>query len=458
MPVTGSTLWPHQAEAVTKGLRYGHVACFLPPGSGKTRIALELTRRWGRSALPILVITEPAQAHAWGAEARKWLPALPVTVAARGPTPPRRLLVVGTIGAIVINYHAVFALREQLRSRSWGTVILDESAAISTPAARVTKTLWVSSSLVHAPHRVILQAWPFRKGLDQVFAPFRFVDGGDALGTRFFDFRQTYFTPDPSGYGWTPQIGAEARLAEAVAGKSVILREDEFDRRHGLPDEVERDVVVPLEGRLRTTYDDARRDWHVEGRNIEASTERAMRLLQIASGVVWTDPANPEFVPDNPKTQTLIDMSKGWDSEERIVVYGWWVAEVEGLVQALHAATGRPTFALRSGSDYAETLGAWVSSSGGVLVCQARMAKGWQEGACARYAVFHSQPYSAYDRNQAIRRLKRPPQTRVVHVVNLIADDTLDTQHLQGLREERDFAELVQRMVQRAQQSDVEEN
>jgi hypothetical protein len=428
-------MWAHQQQLIDLAELHGHAAGFLPPGSGKTRVGLELINsKWKP---PALVIAPVHCAHRWEEDSHKWAPNLKVLTLIKGSKAARVKKLQEGWDVVVINYESVWTLRKDLQLIPWSAVILDESYRIATPNARVTKT--IDFYLGDVPHRLILTAWPAHKRLQGVFSQFRFVDRGEALGTTFSKFRYGYFTPDVRGFGWAPQEGAERRIAAKIAEKSVTLKEEDLKKDLGLPDIIEVTESCELSGPSKEAYESARTDWQVAGVDIDGAGVRALRMVQAASGVVMG-----EFV-DNPKTKLLIEMLDEWDENERVVVWGYFRAEISGIAEAVKK-TGRQVFIIMGGSDAASVLAAWKRVPGAVLVAQTDTGYGW-EGVESRYCVFHGRPKSAATRHQCIRRIARHGQTRPVLVVDLVATGTLDEKYLQTLREERDYVDMIRDLV-----------
>lgn len=435
-------LWSHQERAIERGLERGSVACFVAPGGGKTRIALELARRWGR--WPCLVLAPASAAQVWERQSRLWIPEIRTRVLMRGSTERRKPSLEVARGIVVVNYEAFWGLRREIRARKWGTVILDEADRIANPAARITRALDTSDSVREAEHRVALTPWPSRKRLENVFSVLRFVDES-ALGRRFGDFRMAYFSMDPSGFGWNPQPGAERRIAEKIAGMSVVVRDEDLKGTLGLPDHVEEVLEAPLDGKLLELYREAHRDWTLNGEDIEGGGVRALRLVQIPSGVVAD-----EFLP-GPKTRLLVDWLRGIDERERVVVFAWFRSEIRGVAEAVRE-TGRKSWSLMGGDDVGQVLDDWKREPGGVLVVQHNLAVSWSATE-SRYAIFHSQPPSAHIRHQCLRRLVRAGQERSVLVLDLVAAKTLDAERLAALKEEKDWIDLLRDLVRSRSES-----
>jgi len=399
-------------------------------------MALELLREW--DAWPVLVVAPKGCAHVWPEQAKLWLDR-PCRVITSGDMTERCSEVSRTHrGIAVVNYEALWGLRKTLGRMEWGGIVLDEAKMIATPGARMTRV--VDTYLRWIEHRIALTAWPIHKHLDDVFAPFRFVDGGDALGRTFSDFRWQYFIPEPDGYGWTPRGGAEREVADKIRSKSVVLVDAEMKRLAGLPDAVFERIEVELDGKGREIYREAKKDWSVLGEDIDGAGVRAMRMMQACHGV-----ALEQFF-GGAKAEALVKFVGELPADERIVVFGWYRAEIEGLAEML-AGQGRGVYTARGGDDLGAKLGAWKRDPGGIFVCQAGMGIGWAATE-ARYCLFHSRPYSASARHQCIGRLVRAGQRRVVTVVDFVASGTVDAGYLKVLAEEKDFIDLVRNLIQ----------
>jgi len=435
------SLWAHQKDAITLGIHRGSAGIFHPPGSGKSRIICEILKQLGREAYPVLILTVVEQYEVWPVEMQKWLPGVRVRTAVAVSAKKRAHEVTLCAGVCVINYESFYASRGMIASRGFKTVVLDEAWRISNPAAKTTQA--VQTYMEDAKHRFVLSPWPTRKALKDVFSLVRFVDLGESLGKSSSGFNHTYMIPHPAGFGWLVRSGADKEVARKISSCCSIAHDQDIKGYTGVPDPVYSTISVKLRDEDKERYDLIVDEWQSGEEEILGAGVKYLRTLQASSGVF-----EGQFDPGFPKTRELVNQIKLIGDDEKIIVYGWFRPEIFGLSEVITAETGRPVMIAVGGmtESMGKLLQRWRETTGAVLVCQSAKTAGWHAHE-ARHCFFHSQPPTAMQRFQAIRRLSRPPQKRIVRVVDLVSRETLDRDVLDGLKTQRDFMDTFRRLV-----------
>ena len=189
-------LWPHQQEAIDKIAPLGRGMLGMDTGTGKSRVALELLRRWG--CRRTLIVCPLAMVRVWPRELSKHgfdLRALPLD---RRSTDRRArdMLAADLCSyvdeqpfAAILNYQAVIgkALAEALFAIQWDCLILDESHMAKGPESKASKLLWQLSAQV--THRLGLTATILHDKPEDAFAQYRIIDP-TVFGTDYDAFRR----------------------------------------------------------------------------------------------------------------------------------------------------------------------------------------------------------------------------------------------------------------------------
>lgn len=429
-------LWKHQIDASEIGERIGYVGIFHSPGAGKGRTVFELLKKW-KDPFPCLVLSVKEQLHVWTEEASKWMPSIQV-INVGGVTRNKRIAgVSASTGLCVMNYESFRGIRSNCRERKFNTIVLDEAWKISSASAKITQA--VLFYLREAQHRAVLSPWPARRCLEHVYAPIKFLDNGDRLGATFSSFRYRFMVPHPAGFGWLPRRGAEEEIGKLIQDICSVVRDEDIRPSLGVPASVQETVLLDMSDSQVTAYDQLLHDWSLSGYDVFGGGERHLRMLQVVAGQKFA-----EFDPTNPKTNYLIDLLCRLDDRERVVVFTWFRPETVGVADAVRTKSKRPVFIALGGmsESMGEILEKWRGNKGSVLVCQGGKTAGWHAHE-SRYCVFHSQPQSALQRYQAIRRLERPPQTRSVAVLDLIMNKTIEPHVQKALAEQKEFMDAV---------------
>ena len=192
---------------------------------------------------------------------------------------------------------------------------LDESTAIKTPSAKISKRCANLGKL--APWRRIMDGTPLAESPFDIYYQLKFLE------PSFWVFKQTFgiFQPQRArqGHSYNMQLGYQnlERLQKMIADiSSRRLKEDCLD----LPPKMYKRATFKLAPRQQELYNEMRRATVAEftdGRVIEATTalSRLMRLQQITCGYAATVEAPPVEVEDAPTSPEEAERRR----QERVV-------------------------------------------------------------------------------------------------------------------------------------------
>lgn len=186
-------------------------------------------------ACPVLVVCPKSVQENWRSEAARFFPALPVHTWSRGDsgTVPKKL-----DGLLIIHYAQLRQHETQLRAVKWAAVILDEAQAIKNPTSQTA----AAACALQATHRLALTGIPVENRLMDLWSIFAFAMPG-LLGTRASFNRQFDSKTDPL-----------ARRRLAARTRPFLLRRTKKEVASDLPERVEEDVLVELEGTQAALY------------------------------------------------------------------------------------------------------------------------------------------------------------------------------------------------------------
>lgn len=185
---------------------------------------------------PVLVICPKSVQDNWRAEAERFYPDLKVTVWDRNSAGKTGLD--GSTDLLVIHYPQLRIHEATLQEQFWSAVILDEAQAIKNPTSQNNK----AACALKAQYRLALTGTPIENRLMDLWAIFAFAMPG-ALGNRASFNRLFNATEDP-----------QARRRLAARTKPFLLRRTKKEVATDLPDRVEEDLVVEMEGTQAALY------------------------------------------------------------------------------------------------------------------------------------------------------------------------------------------------------------
>jgi len=422
---------------------YEHAATFaiIKMGGGKTASALTAAQEMIRDAVirhGLILAPKRVAELVWPDEIKKWehTAGLKLAVLKGGPAerlrilkdaPGRHFTVCGIDNIqwlveqlkVLPNSHPIFDL-----------LILDETSRFKSPTSKRAKALF--SLIPRFQNRWGLTGTPRPNSAMDLFTPVKLITGGRLWGKSFYQWRQTRFSVDWTGYKWTPLPGAEDRIQRELATVAITLADGdmpELPRLNVVIDEVElpdaaRRVYRQMEAEMRATL--------ANSENVIAVTDAVVtgKLAQIAQGFVYrgggVDPdAGPRTVEHvhDAKFEWLVELVDALDGEPLIVVYEY----LEDLRRIEERWPGVPVIGAGHGQ-VARAVTDWNDGKLPLLVLHAAAGGhglNLQHGGSRMAWLAPGWSPELWD--QTIARLYRPGQSAAQVTVNIcVAKDTVD--------------------------------
>lgn len=361
----------------------------------------------------------------WPAELAKWDHLKPLTHAVCVGTPAgRRAALDQDADLTIINRENLPWLIEELlrRNRGWpfDMVVIDELSSFKNHKAKRFKALMAAQP--HITRLVGLTGTPAPNSLEDLWAPYKLLDGGERLGKTITKFRQRWFTPGKQNghivYSWRLLDGAEEEIYDAIADITVSMRTtDHLD----LPPCTYTDRVVHLQAGERATYDELRKDMVTEigGEVIDAGSAGVLsgKLLQLASGAIYDPDGNILHVHDA-KLDALEDIIEAAAGNTVLVAY-WFKHEAERIRRRFPHARLLST---------AQDMDDWCAGRIPLaLIHPASAGHGLNLQTGGHILVWTTTPWSLELYEQTNARLFRQGQTEPVSIVHIRAEGTIDT-------------------------------
>lgn len=326
----------------------------------------------------------------------------------------------------VINYEAVAAelasLKALLRFKRIA-LVLDESHRIKTPDAKTTRAVLALRNL--AERRYILSGTPVANKPEDLWAQIFFLDGGQALGESFEQFRRCYGS-SASGYQNLDQ------LRERVAAMSMRRLKAETIT---LPDKSIRRIPVQLSGRQAQMYETMRSDlalWveNMDGQQVLASADailtRLVRLAQIASNPALIDASYDETPSKFLELDRLLSAFLS-EPDQKVLVWTSFVDNIEVLRHRYAAWHPVCIHGATSTEQRDAAVNAFKKDSATrILIANPAAAREGLTLTEASVAIYVDRTFNLVDYLQSQDRIHRISQTRECEVVLLIAQNTVD--------------------------------
>lgn len=302
---------PHnyQKKAIKFLLEHASGALFLDPGLGKTSITLGAIKVLKKKKVfdKALIIAPLRVCHSvWPNEITKWKDFKDLTVEVlHGPKKDEALEREADI--YLINPEGLDWLIQPKKEKTpsgktritvntrrfkklgFDTLIIDELSKFKHTNSNRFKML-------KQVHHLFARRWgltgsPASNGLMDLFGQCYILDQGRSLGQYITHYRNKFFLPHPSGFGWVLQEGADDRIYEAVEPLALRMSADDYLE---MPQLVPNNIRVDLPAKVQQIYDQLEDDMlaAIDDKVITASTAGAasVKCRQIANGGIYLDP------------------------------------------------------------------------------------------------------------------------------------------------------------------------
>ncbi len=431
--VITATMRPYQLEgfhflAYLTANRFGGVLAD-DMGLGKTLQALAWIA-WLRGEKkvsdPVLVVCPKSVQDNWRAECAKFFPQLKVEVWNRATAGKTGLS--GESDLLVIHYAQLRIHEEPIRKVQWGAVILDEAQAIKNPTSQNSR----AACALIAPHRLALTGTPIENRLLDLWSIFAFAMPG-VLGNR------SSFTKNFDG-----KDDPLARRRLAARTRPFLLRRTKNEVAKDLPDRIEEDLIIELEGTQATLYQAELKRARAQLLKAETSKQldklrfniltSLLRLRQICCHprLLGLDASSKkkgdEKTDESAKVAALIELLEPLMEEgQKVLVFSQFV-EMLAIIEAEMQERGWTTFKL---TGQTEERGALVDSfqshAGSAVFLISLKAGGFGLNlTAASYVVLFDPWWNPAVEAQAIDRTHRIGQKQTVFAYRLLIKGTIE--------------------------------
>lgn len=344
----------------------------------------------------------------------------------------------------IINHEGVLFFEEELTSKNYDYIVVDESTVIKSHQGKIFKALCRIAK--NTKYKRVLSGTPSPQGPQDLWSQFFFLDTGVTMGTNYKEFLEENFDIIDFGSGATykgskPVIRTHGKNGQVGTIEAVnnMLQNRVFRCKLrecvDLPERIDRVLDVYLPDDLQKHYDKMEEELYVElkDRTIEANIDLAKvaKLRQIASGFIIDSQSEKKEVirlsKSNPKLETLKEWIDEIPKDEKVVIFATYKEEIKTLLrhfgdEAVHI------YGETSASGKLDNQRAFVNDPNvRYIICQpSSAAYGVNKLTVARYLCFYSIDYRADTIYQAIKRIERTGQERSMVVLYLIAKGTVD--------------------------------
>lgn len=304
------------------------------PGTGKTRVALEIfneRRKQGSGAMLVLAPKTLLEA-AWAEDIMKFLPHLRYSIAYASN---RKEAFEKPADIYLTNVDAARWLKEQPSSlySKFDTLCIDEFTAFKHRTSG--RSAAMRDIVKYFLFRHFMSGTPNTNSILDLWHPMYLLDDGRRLGTSFYRFRHStcdskQVGPSPHMKQWIDKPGIENAVAQLIADISMRHTLDE-----SIPENRIRSVSYTPSAKTLKAYEQMRLRMIAEIENEEISAANAAvlqgKLLQITSGAVYS--GNEEYViVDKDRYELVADLVL---ERRHTLVFFLWKHQKEEIISAI---------------------------------------------------------------------------------------------------------------------------
>lgn len=428
-------LHDYQKDGVNWVLSHRSSGLFLPPGLGKTLIALSSIDilKTANEVDRVLIIAPLRVIYmVWPQEVKKWGFNFSVGILHgknKDSTVRQKhdIYLVNPEGLswLITSHIKLFTLHRFM-------LICDESTLFKNHTSQRFKLLKKYIDLFK--RRVIFTGTPAPNGLMQLWPQIYLLDKGARLGTNITAYRRKWFFPDFSGFGYQLSAGADAHIYAAI--DDIVMHKSHNEL--GLPERIDNVINVELPVEVKNMYKAMKEQFIIElsedSEDIVAlnAAAKAQKLKQIANGTLY-DSNKSAMVIHNEKLQAAEELVESLAGNPLMIVYEY-LHDLQRLKDKFNAPYIGGGI---NDKELEKIVEAWNSNKIPVLLYQCSAAShglNLQESSCGDILWF-SLTFDLEAYEQVNKRVHRQGVKNSVTIHHLVAPGTIDAKIMEGLKD-----------------------
>lgn len=460
---------PHhyQTRAIQMMCQQSGSAMLLDPGMGKTSIAIAahcvLQQHKMIQATLVIAPIRPMMLT-WPNEVKKWEQFRHLTVSIIHGTPKERIAAMAKPADVYLINPENVAWLAEVGMAYFATkpemLLVDESTRFKNARSQRFKALKALLPMFTRAH--ILTGTVMPQGVEDLFAQFQIVDGGERLGRFITHFRKQFMEAETIRIGggrtvekWHARADAVPRLTAKIADVSLRLQAEDYLQMPKLTHNIIPVALPPVVRKLYTALADdlvAKTD---AGATLTAASAAAavMKLRQITNGWAYNEEGSVHL--HDAKLDALADLVEE-QSGSPIIVAVAFLHEVPAIREVLKAVlpTGTHVPYLGGGvsrKDADEIVAAWNRGEHPVLIVHpTSVAHGLNLQAGGHALVWFGLTWNSEEHDQCNARVYRQGQEHPVVIHYLTAQDTVDEAIAKALASKSDLQSSILNNLKKA--------
>lgn len=426
--------FPYQKEAFESVKDLEYAAIFHEQGLGKTKIAIDLLLYWLQNTCidTVLVVTKKQLVANWVKEFQTHTAIKPAILNSNKDENYR--VFCGPYRIVITNFEMLVSENNQfklyLRTRNVA-IIIDESAKLKNPAAKLTKTFFELAPLFKK--RVIMTGTPVANRPYDIWAQIYFLDHGESLGADFNAFKKETDLSNKLANSEELQQEFEDHVAMIFEKiKAFSVRQTKNCGIIELPDKVYIQEFVDFEPLQEKLYDQICEELRIEVvkngipviDDSSAIVKRLFRLVQVASNPKLVDEGYSGKSSKEKKLDFLI--REILQQEEKVIVWTNYIENVNYFFGKYTSYGCVKIHGKMSMEERNRSVELFRRNEYKILFATPASAKEGLTLTMANHVIFYDRGFSLDDYLQAQDRIHRISQTKKCFVHNIIMKGSID--------------------------------
>lgn len=436
-------LFKHQAKSVSFMSNAPRVLDTSDPGTGKTRVQIELfvQRRKAGGGCALVIAPKSLLRSAWQDDFAKFAPEITTVVA---PAEKRARAFAENADVYITNTDAAKWLAQQKPAffKKFDTLIIDELSTFKHHTSQRSKA--VNKIKKHFKYRYGLTGTPNSNSITDLWHQVFILDDGARLGPSFYQFRNSVCQPkqvgpQPNMLQWEDKPGAEMAVGQLLA--DMVVRH-KFEECIDIPENHMYSVPYHMSAKQAKTYQQMEKAAITmlnDGKIVSAVNAAGVmgKLLQIASGASYVEglEGDGDYSPiDNGRYELVADLA---DQRDHSIVFFNWVHQRDMLVKEFERRG--ITYAVIDGKtkdrDRKTIVDEFQAGFYRVLLAHPQSAAHGLTLTRGTATIWASPTYNLEHFIQGNRRIYRAGQTAKTETIVVLAPGTVEDKVYQRLQE-----------------------
>lgn len=448
-------LMDHQARAVDKLQRVKVGALYMDMGTGKTRTALEIAvRRLQEDKVDCILWLCPVSVkRTIEGELKKHLTGVDYEIVeTSGITNWDADIYIAGLESISQSMSLEFVLLELVEKKRC-FVVVDESSLVKNHQARRTRAIWRLGE--RSEYKLILSGTPVTNNEQDLYSQWYFLDPRVLGYTSYHSFAANHLEYDSR----IPGRIVRAHNVEHLVGKMAsFVYQVGKDECLELPGKTHSRRFCKLHDNQYWEYEESKShffdllerfdDW------AEFTSTLIFRLFatlqRIVSGKTWSWKDIFSAPRENPRVQLMLETAGELPKDAKAIIWCKYTHEIEMLYEVLRQE-GYEAVKLygEMGLTERERSLHEFRTSAEFLVANKRCGAFGLNLQHANYAIYYSNDFSWETRCQSEDRIHRAGQTRNVHIIDLICENTIDERIYNTLMSKESLVDSFRREIDR---------